>query len=109
MKKLTISEFKEYLKRIPEAKTLIADVRKINDYNTEHIDNTVNIPLADIEGKEKEYWAFETIITLSPNKHEAKQACELIKSIHPQNLYYIDASFEEFAQFDIRTVRERGI
>lgn len=108
MKKITIPELKHHLLRIPKADLLIADVRTIKEFNTLHIDNTQNIPLKDLAEKGREFWSFDTIITLSDNALDAQKACEIVEVVHPQNLFHIGVSFNEARKQNIRLLGSGG-
>jgi len=95
VKKITIDEIKNDSQITPEILQFL-DVRSKDDFAKEHIVGAMNIPLSELETREKEIPALKKIIVYGSNEDEGFRAAVTLFDLNFFNIYQMDGGIEQW-------------
>ena len=77
--------------------SIIVDVRTIGEWESGHQDCTVNYPLDQLQGYEKELEKYDTVYFVCQSGNRAGSATSYMQSAHPDKVYINSGSWRDVA------------
>jgi rhodanese-related sulfurtransferase len=90
------SKFKE-----AEGKLIVKDVRKPTEYSAEHLDEAMNIPLANLSKNMAEFSKTETNYVHCAGGYRSMIAVSILKSRGFDNLIDVEGGFKAISETDV--------
>lgn len=86
MKNININELSNYM----NSNTVLIDVRTPNEYNTNHLNNSINMPVNNILTTIRKYEKNTRLILYCDHGRQSRMAAHLLNSMGYNNIYILN-------------------
>ena len=101
---ISLSQLRKKIDLLPKFEMLILDVREEFEFNSLHIEHTINIPMSDVLSKEDSFRLYDSIVILCAHGSRAKQIADRLSHLDCE-LMYVDGSITDWEQHDLPLIK----